>query len=218
MATYTWTRTREQVQSMVLRKLGVLAEGQSAEPEDVEIVNEAIDARLKEFHRLHVLWFSVTGAATSVTLDESPESLSAVTDFLYPISLMVSKGTDSWPVEIIGHRQYQEITDKTQTGDPEKAFFSGGNVYLWPVPSQTYTGNLTYQAIAADSEQAAALDIDVAMVRCFADIVAGDLIDDYSITGERAARLERRQAIGRRDLLALNAQKVGNATVSAEYY
>ena len=68
MATYTFTRTREQMRDMIGRKLGIKESGQELDSEDAAIVLEAMDLRLKELHRLGVLWWQVSGASTSITL------------------------------------------------------------------------------------------------------------------------------------------------------
>ena len=116
---------------MVLRKLGVLGAGQAAEAEDSEVVFEAMDARLKEMHALGILWWNVAGAATNLTLTAGVATTTiAATDYLYPVTLMLTVGTDQQPVDIIGHSEYQAITNKTDRGEPVKAFFSGTTVYL----------------------------------------------------------------------------------------
>lgn len=219
MPTYSFSRTREQFSSDVLQKLGVLRVGGAASGRDFAKVSDALDLRLKELHELGVLWWQVGGAATNVALTAGVASASiAATDFLYPISMSVSIGVDQVPLEIIGHREYQAIEDKASTGEPEKVFFSGSTAYFYPAPQSGYTAKLTYQAIAADSENGQRPDVPVACLKALIDVVAGDLVDDYETPEPKASRLLQKQAIGLQTIRALNSQRVDAGTVSTDYF
>lgn len=219
MATYTWAFTRNQIIDSVLRKLGVIGTSDSAEPEDSELVANAIDARLKELHALGVLWWQVAAAETSVVVT-SGSATATITedDFLYPVSLMLTSGTEQIPLEIIGHRQYQAIPDKATSGTPEKVFISGAVCRFWPVPTVTTTAELTYQAIADDSENITAIDIPVSMTRPFVDVIAGDLVDEFNVVEPKASRLLAKQGAGLRQIRILNTERVDTAIVRPEYY
>ena len=219
MATYTWTRSRQEVRDMALRKLGVLAAGQTPAAEDTVVVFEAMDARLKEMHALGTLWWNVGGAATNLTLTAGQSTATiAASDYLFPVSLMLTVGTDQQPIDIIGHSEYQALTNKTDQGEPVKAFFSGSTVYLWPVPQTTTTAQLTYQAIAADGESTNAPDVRVEALRAFSVIVAADLIDDFATPEPKASRLLAQQMQALRTIRALNQQHVGAGTVTPTWY
>lgn len=219
MPTYSFSRTREQFSSDVLQKLGVLRVGGVASGRDFAKVCDALDLRLKELHELGVLWWQVGGAATNVTLTAGVASASiAATDFLYPISMSISIGVDQVPLEIIGHREYQAIEDKASTGEPEKVFFSGSTAYFYPAPQSGYTAKLTYQAIAADSENGQRPDVPIACLKALIDVVAGDLVDDYETPEPKASRLLQKQAIGLQTIRALNSQRVDAGTVSTDYF
>lgn len=214
----TFSLDREAIVRKVLGKLGVLDPNETTKPEDSEAVGDAIDLRLKELHALGVLWFGVGGAQTSVSLTASTATASAPADFLFPVSMMLVVGNEQDPIEIIGHRQYQAIQDKGAAGQPDKAFFHGSTIRLHPVPSSDMTAKLTYQAIADDSAQATDLDLGAGMQRAFIDLVAGDLIDDYQVSGEHAARLMARQSQALVVLRTLNAQRIDTETVSPNWY
>jgi hypothetical protein len=223
MPTYTWTRTREQVRDAALRKIGVLGEGQTAGANASAVAFEALDARLKELHKLGVLWWNVSGAQTTLSLaaGTATVSLSAVTDFLFPVSLMFVSGTDQQPIDIIGHREYQAIPNKTQQGEPEQAYFAGGSVYFWPVPSTNGSAKLTYQAIAEDSASNTRPDVPVEMLRSLSIVLAHDVMDDFGIADIRPATAQRiasQLPDALASIRALNAQKVGNTTITPDYY
>lgn len=220
MPTYSFTRTLPQFQALVLRKLRYLDPGESTSADDAAVVNEALDLRLKELHALGVLWFNVAGAATSRTLAASSasHSLAAVTDFLFPVSLSLVVGAEEYPIEIISHREYQEIQSKTDTGEPEKAFFSGSTIYLWPVPNAEYTAKLTYQAIAADTNSPDAPDVPVAMMRALVTLVASDCADDFGVPEDRVQRLLLEAQAAERMLRTLNTERVDTTRVVADYF
>jgi hypothetical protein len=219
MPTYSFTRTREQFAGDVLQKLGVLPVGGTASGRDFAKVCDATDLRLKELHAIGVLWWQVSGAATNVSLTAGQVTATvSPTDFLFPVSLSLVVGSDEQPIEIIGHREYQAIQDKASQGEPVKAFFSGSTIRLWPVPDLSYTAKLTYQAIAADTENGAAPDVQTACLRALIDVVAGDLVDDYETPEPKASRLLQKQAIGLTTIRALNSQRVDAVTVTPDYF
>lgn len=216
---YAWNRTREQVRDMVLRKLGVLGIGDDATPEDAAIVDEAMNARLKELYTLGVLWWSVAATQTQLTVAAAASSATVTAeDFLYPISATLTVTTEQQPLEIIDHRTYQAIPDKATTGRPERVFFKGGVARFWPVPTENETVNLTYQAIAADTATNTALDVPAAAMRAFVDLVAGDLVDDFGVPDSTAARLMVKQAAAVKTIRMVANQRVDTVTVTPDYY
>lgn len=218
MPTYSFTRNREEFANLVLRKLGVIGAGETASADDVSLVHEALDLRLKEFHALNKLWFKVSGALTDVALVAGTSTLSAAADVLYPVSLAIRVSGEDMPVEIIGHEEFQAIPNKEDTGTPEKVLFSGGVYRFWPVPDANYTGKLTYQQIAADSTAATAPDVQVSMMRSLRNLVAFDLADDFGVSDSTFGRLKAQADIAERTIRALNQQRVDNTTVEAEYF
>lgn len=219
MATYAWTLTRANLVASILRKLGVLGAGDSVQPDDSAVVTEALDARLKEMHALGVLWWNVSGAQTSLTLVAGTATASiAATDFLYPLTMMLTVGTSEQPIEIIGHRQYQEIPEKTEQGDPACVFIDGATCRFWPVPSTNGTAKLTYHAIAADTESGAAVDVPVSMLRALSEVVAGDLVLEYSPPADRAARLLLARTEGLKTIRMLKREHVDAAVVAPDWF
>lgn len=220
MPTYSFTRTLPQFQKLVLRKLRHLDPSETPNADDAALVNEATDLRLKELHALGVLWFNVAGAATDLALTAgvATKSLSAVTDFLFPVSMAVRIGGEDVAMDIISHREYQAIKGKADTGEPEKVMFSGGTAYFWPVPDVAYTVKLTYQAIAADTNSPDAPDVETAMLRSLVTLVAADLIDDFAIPEARAQRLLLEAQAAERTLRTLNTEKVDSTRVEVDYF
>lgn len=220
MPTYSFTRTLPQFQALVLRKLRVLDPGETADANDAAIVNEATDLRLKELHSLGVLWFNVAPAATTLTLTagQASHSLAAVTDFLYPVSMMLRIDGEDYPVEIISHREYQSIQNKGDTGEPEQVFISGTTAYFHPTPADAYTAKLTYQAIAADTNSPDTPDVSVSMLRSLVTLVASDCADDFAVPEQRLMRLRLEAKEAERTIRTLNAERVDSTTVAPDYF
>lgn len=219
MPTYAFTRTREELRNAILRKLGRLAVGQTPSAEDSSIVYEAMDLRLKELHVKSALWFNVAGASTDLVLTGGVATVSATNDVLFPVTVRLRVGGDDRDVEIIGHRAYQDIPDKTKSGEPCQVFFSGGVFRFWPVPAINYTAKLTYQQVAADTAASTAPDVEVSMMRSFKNVVAYDLVDDFMLQNEqKILRLKAESEEGLRTILAMNQERVDSSTVTAEYF
>jgi hypothetical protein len=215
-----FTRTLPQIVELVLRKLGAAGVGDPIAPDDTAVVREAVDLRLQELHALGVLWFNVAGAATDLTLVSGTASLSLATvdDFLYPISLRLRVGTDDQDIEIISHRQYQDLPNKSDTGEPEKAFISGGIAYFWPTPNDNYTAKLTYQALADSTTATGSPDVAVSMLRSLVTLVAADLIDDFDVQEPKASRILAQAKEAQRTIRALNTERVDTSTVEVDYF
>lgn len=220
MPTYSFTRTLAQMQALVLRKLRVLDPSETADANQAATVDEAIDLRLKELHALGVLWFNVSGATTDLTMTPSTAavSLAAVTDFLFPVSVKLRIGAEDKEVDIISHREYQAIPNKTDTGEPTAAFFSGGSVYFHPVPDSAYVAKLTYQSIAADTSTPDTPDVPVAMLRALVTLVASDCADDFGVPEERVRRLLAEAKEAERTLRTLNTERVDTTPVVVDYF
>jgi hypothetical protein len=220
MPTYSFTRTLPQMQKLILRKLRVLDSSETPDANDANTVNEAIDLRLKELHALGTLWFKVGGAATSLTLTpgSATHSLASVTDFLFAVSMKLRVGTEDKPVEIISHREYQDIRNKSEQGEPEKVFISGATCYFWPVPTIAYTAKLTYQAITADTANPGTPDVTQAMLRSLVTLVASDCADDFAVPEARLQRLKSEAAMAEVTLRTLNAERTDNTPVKVDYF
>lgn len=218
MPTYSFTRTREQFRDLVLRKLQVIGVGEPASADDTQIVYEAMDLRIKELHSLNLLWFKVNSAQVDVSLTSGSATVNAESDVLYPVTFAVRVNSEDVPIEIVDHRTYQAIPNKTDSGQPQKVLFEGGVYRFWPVPDADYTAKLTYQQIAADTADSTAPDVQVSMMRCLRSIVAYDLVDDFGVPEGRVARMKFEADEAMRTIRALNQPRADAATVEIEAF
>jgi hypothetical protein len=218
MPTYSFARTREQLRDLVVRKLSVLGAGETVSAEDAAIVYEAIDLRLKELHGRNLLWFKVAGALSDVALTAGVATASAAGDVLYPVSFAVRVNGEDVPVQIVDHRTFEAIPNKTDTGQPEMVLFSGGTYRFWPVPDMAYTGKFSYQQAAVDTVAATAVDMQTAMLRSLRVLVAYDLADDFGLGEQKIMRLKLEADDAMKMILALNAQRTDAVQITPEYF
>lgn len=219
MPTYTWSRKREQLAAMVLRKLGAVGIGVTPASEDTAIVYDAMDARLKELHTLGNLWWNVAPAQTSITLTAGAATASiAASDFLYAVTANLVVGNEQKPLEIVSHLQYQAIPNKAQTGEPESVFISGSMAYLWPVPESTGTMRITYEAIAADTQTNTIADIPTAATRAFVLLIVADLVDEFGVPDPAAQRMLSQGKAAERTIRMVAQERVDTATVKIEAF
>lgn len=213
----SFSRTREQLRTLVLGKLGVLAAGATATTADSDLTYEAIDLRLKEMHRLGVFWRKVTKRPLSFTIPASTASASATADILFPISMHVVNGSVDDQVEIIGIRQYADIEDKAYQGVPTKVLYNGSAEFIfWPVPTASTTAKLVYEKIADDTAASTDPDVDVSMLRWLRDIICYDLGDHFGKDNQTMARFMAESEKAERNIRKLSVERVDYAPVAVD--
>lgn len=203
---------------MVLRKLRVLGIDRTAEAEETEIVQEALDLRLKEFHRLGALPWKITHTLADVALTANVATATGPTDMLYPITLQIRDDDNDYDVEIVDNALFQSIQTKSDTGTPEWAVFFGTSIRLYPVPDSSYTAKLTYHKILDDTAASTAPDVPVYMLRWLRDMVAYDVADDFRVTEQRVVRLKSEADIAERKIRALIPAYIEPQPVQAVYF
>lgn len=216
MAT-SFTRTRKQLADMVLRKLGVLAAGGADVSADLDVCYEAIDLRVKEYHRLGIFWRKVDEVPYNFSLTANVASASATADILFPIKMTVTDGSNDEPVDIIGIKEYASIEQKSETGRPTKALWKGGAEFLFhPIPTASATAKLVYEKIADDTSAGAAPDVEVSMLRWMKDIITYDVGDDFGQDDTKMQRFFRESQIAERNIRMLNAERKAFTVIAVD--
>ena len=215
----SFSRTREQLRTMILGKLGVLAAGGTVSTADSDLTYEAIDLRLKEMHRLGIFWRKVTTRPLSFTIPANIGSASASVDVLFPISMHVVNGSQDDAVQIIGIREYADISDKTYQGVPTKVLYNGSAEFIfWPVPTASTTAKLVYEKIADDTSASAAADVDISMVRWLRDIIAYDLGDTFGKDNQTMVRFMAEAEKAEKNIRKLSVERVDYAPVEVDEF
>lgn len=217
--TTSFNLTRTQLAQRVLGKvIGIGAA--TATSADSDTVYQAIDLRLKEFHKLGIFWRKVTSVPVTFSLSASIATASAgAGDILFPMKVTFTNVSNDDPVYIIGMREYAEIEDKGRTGNPEKVLWKGGSEFIfYPVPSANGTAKLLYEKIADDTSAGAVIDMDVAMLRPMIDLLKMDVADDFGVPESTQVRWEREARRAEIDICKLGAQHVDLASVAVDNF
>lgn len=216
---YTFNRTRTQLANLVDSKIGALAAGGTALSADADVIYEAIDLRLKEIHRLGIFWRKVPTVPLSFSLAAGVNSASATGDILFPISMTVSDGSKDEPVDIIGVREYAAIENKGESGFPTKALWKGSAEFLFhPVlgASASATAKLIYERYIDDTSSGGTMDVDVAMLRHLANIVAYDVGDFFGVDEPKMMRWGRDAKRAELDIRKLSVEHKDYSPVAVD--
>jgi hypothetical protein len=216
--TTSFNRTREQLRSMVLRKLGVIGAATSVVSADADIVYEAIDLRLKELHKHGIIWRKVDKVPATFSVTAGVATAHAATnDILFPIKMTVVDGLTDVPVELIGAIEYAGLEDKTLTGLPTRALWKGSTEFAFhPVPTTSSTIKITYEKIADDSSAGSAADLDVSMLRSIKDMIAYDLADDFGVEEQKIQRLAQESQMAERNIRRLTVERKDLSRVAVD--
>jgi hypothetical protein len=215
---YSFTRTREQLMTMILNKV-ILLGSETATADDATLVYESIDLRLKEMHRLGIFWRNVNKQPLSFTIQASTTSASASADVLFPIQMTVTDISVDKEVRIISIQEYAGIEDKAESGVPTKVLWAGSAEFIFhPVPTATTTAKLTYESIADDTAANTAIDIDVSMLRWIRDIIAYDIGDYFGIPEQKMNRWMQEAMVAERNIRKLGVQHTDLVTVQVDEF
>jgi len=135
---YDWNRTRNSICEKALRLVGAYGPGDPVSGTDMVVAADTLNDMVKEWQSRDIfLWqFSTTLA------------LSALNDPVLPISLgdpIIAIDSARWlndtsedKLEIISYSEYDDLSDKTREGPPEKISLASndgfGTVYVYPIP------------------------------------------------------------------------------------
>lgn len=199
---YDFAATRDGIIAAALRKVGALSLGQPVDGDDQVAAIEALNLLVKSWQNENIfLW---TEQVVPITMAAGTASYSTGTNppliNLYS-GRLVDAQAQAYPLEIIRWDSYQEIVDKTRTGQPTQASFNpagGGTVYLYPVPdTATAAWTLQFVGIAAlkDLESSSSAgDFPVRWHRALIYALAADLAPEYGVTGNDLTSLENKAA------------------------
>lgn len=142
---FDFALTRNQIIEAAFRKCGLTAEGQPVSAEQIDEGRIALNELVKFLQTKHLfLWrlqdwtFNTVIGQASYTADDDPAMI-AIDRASY------LQSSDEWPLKVFSHRQYFDIPDKAETGDPIAITISNPTgqtvptIKLWPVPNKVMT-------------------------------------------------------------------------------
>jgi len=165
-SSYTNQLTRDQILTAALRKLGVVAEGQTPSASNLADGQIALNAAIGQLRALGMpLWARSEYTFTPVT-NVYNIGTGQTLDTVFPVRLLQAFRTESnakIPMELVAREDYN-ILPTTPGGSPLKVnyqpFINYGIVSIWPTPASTNTATVTlvyqrpFQYFTAGSETA----------------------------------------------------------------
>ena len=146
---YTFQMTRDQILTAALRKLGVIAEGQTPSSTNLTDGQFAINGAIAQLRSIGMpLWTRVEYTFTPTT-SVYAIGTGMTLDTQFPVKLYQAYRTENStkiPMELISREDFN-ILPANSTGSPIKInyqpFVNYGSLALWPTPSSTNTATVT---------------------------------------------------------------------------
>lgn len=213
-------RTREQLRNKVFKAMGVLDPDEAPTASEAASFYEALDIRLKSLHSLAQLWFKVASVTTDTTLTVGDSTEAAPSDMLYMIQMYVRNASTDTEVEIITHREYQSIENKSDTGVPDRCYVDqeAQLMYLYPAPQSAYTLSQTYAKIIDDSATNTTVDVPAWGLRPLISMLKFDLSDEFQVNEEKIRRWSQEEKSAIKIFRTMNAQVHDDTTVKIGNY
>lgn len=201
----TWELTRNQIISSALRKLAVLAKGQSADAEDLSNGTEALNAVLARMMVNHgmPLWarkeytFSLTSATATYRIGAG-QTINTPFPLKIHQAILVDTASDSQIEMIIGSiYDYHRLGNIESSGQPINLYYTPqvnyGDIVVWPVP---------------DSSAATNKDIKIIYQRPFEDFVNSTDTPDFPKEWHQAIIYDLAVALAPEYSVPLNDRKM----------
>jgi len=148
-SSYTNQLTRDQILTAALRKLGVVAEGQTPSASNLADGQIALNAAIGQLRALGMpLWARSEYTFTPIT-NVYNIGTGQTLDTVFPVRLLQAFRTESnakVPMELVARQDYN-ILPTTPGGSPLKVnyqpFINYGVLSIWPTPASTNTATVT---------------------------------------------------------------------------
>lgn len=158
----TYQQTRNQIIAAALRKIGVLAQGQTPTTEDYNNGAEALNMLIAEFRALGMPLWKRTQYSFSPTLSTSSYNIGSgyTLNTAYPLKMLEAWRQDSStssriPMDIIANANFN-LLPSNSSGTPIQLTYQPKNNYgvlkLWPTPDSGATSATIYLVYQAPFE------------------------------------------------------------------
>ena len=147
--TYTNQLTRDQLLTAALRKLGVIAEGQSPSAANLADGQVALNAAIGQLRGLGMPLWARSEYTFTPTTNVYTIGTGMTLNTVFPVKLLQAYRTESnakIPMELVAREDYN-ILPTTSGGSPLKVnyqpYINYGSISIWPTPSATNTATVT---------------------------------------------------------------------------
>jgi len=197
LSDYDWTQTRNEIVERAYRMIGKLSVGETMSAEMLSQAVTALNAMVKSWQNEQVFLWTIKEFTLALTNGTKSYSLAAVDPQPYGIDkayLRINSSDD--PVQVASWRQYVDIYDKEDSGDPYLVALDMAIVptlYVYPVPTQSRTLYYTGLVKLKDFDSASgSADFPVRWLQALTYGLAHELVPEYGSDEASARRIERR--------------------------
>lgn len=148
-STYTFQMTRDTLITAALRKLGVLAEGQTPSAQNLADGQEAVNGAIAQLRAVGMPLWARSEYTFTPTTNTYTIGTGMTLDTVFPVKLLQAFRTDGnakIPMEIVSRQEFN-ILPTSNSGTPLKLnyqpYINYGSVSLWPTPESTNTATIT---------------------------------------------------------------------------
>lgn len=193
--------TARQIVEYALRKINLLAEGQTATNEMADRALTELEVMLKEWMRYPAIW-RLTEGYVALLANTTGYNLNPRPYRIVDVRYRNSDGNDL-PMTELTRQEYYDLPIKTTTGVPTSWYFDPQRattaIYTWPVLSSVTTETLrvTYQRRLEDIDDLDnEVDVDQEHLSTVGLNLAARIADDYGRKGPHIDRIiARAQAL-----------------------
>lgn len=187
----TWNLTRLQVATKALQKVGTLARGETPDPDDLDIVYDAIDALLKELPIYGYTWPRLAAGQTALPLVAATQQTNLPADYYggAMISFLDDSGNEK-PLPLVSLDKWNALVRKTDTAAyPLLGYLDNFNVLrTWPIQTATRAGKLVYQKVIDDTVTGAATGLSQVWLKGLPYGVAEAIGDEFGASESQMKR------------------------------
>lgn len=193
---YDFSLTRSKIIESAFRKVGALTLG---EPLGADLALQGADAlnvMVKEWQNQHIYLWTQQILTEVFAIADNNEVLSLDPAVLYVEKPMRRDGTQDTPVQLRPFSEYQDLTNKSETGTPTTVYIdykAAPVMYVWPTPTAETT--IVYLATLKNKDWDSADGTGEMPQRFLMALIYGlaeVLSDDFSLPIGEKNRIERK--------------------------
>lgn len=194
-ANYDWNPSVDVIMRMALQLAGLLPLGREPSAQQLQHARFFLDSALKAINGSETILMQME--RTTLTTVSGTASYALAADTLdvddAPMMQKLTGQSNETQVTPMSYGQYQEITNKTQTGTPLRVYaekLATVTLYIWPVPDNTYTISYRRKRLIRNAQSGTTLDLTQRWIRGLSFRMAADMCYTGSLDLGRAKQLK----------------------------